>query len=143
LEITTLLIPGENDSDQEIERLSQWIVENLGPEVPLHFSAFHPDWKMRTTPKTPASTVQRARQIAMKNGLHYVYTGNIYDPLGGSTYCPACQHCVIERDYYSLGTWSLTEQGACSRCGTHIAGVFNSGPGDWDARRQRVFIQGE
>lgn len=143
LEVTTLLIPGENDSDREIERLSQWLVENLGPEVPLHFSAFHPDWKMRTTPKTPSSTVQRARQIAMKVGLHYVYTGNIYDPLGGSTYCPACQHCVIERDCYSLGAWSLTEQGACSQCGAAIAGVFDSGPGNWGSRRQPILIQSE
>ena len=91
LEITTLLIPGQNDSEQEITALSQWIARELGPDVPLHFSAFHPDYKMTDMPATPGATLSRARDIAMEQGLHYVYTGNVHDPAGDTTYCPKCQ----------------------------------------------------
>jgi len=96
-EITTLLIPGHNDSDAELEAMSQWILRELGPEVPLHFSAFHPDWKMQDVPPTPASTLSRARDIALKAGLHYVYTGNVHDTTGGTTACPACHEALIVR----------------------------------------------
>ena len=138
LEITTLLIPGENDSDQEIDQMTHWIADRLGPDVPLHFSAFHPDWKMLDKSSTPPATLARARHIAQANGLHYVYTGNVHDREGGSTYCPGCQARVIERDWYHLGEWQLTDAGACQRCGTRIAGVFSGPPGAWGARRLGV-----
>lgn len=135
LEITTLLIPGKNDSDQELESMTQWINDNLGVDVPLHFTAFHPDWKMLDIEATPHATLSRARAIAINNGLHYVYTGNVHDADGSSTYCPNCHARVIERDWYELGEWALDEQGNCSHCGTAIAGRFVSRPGDWGAKR--------
>jgi len=137
-EITTLLIPGENDSDDELDRLTRWIADRLGPDVPLHFTAFHPDWKMLDKPRTPSATLTRARHIALANGLRYVYTGNVHDREGGSTYCPHCHTRLIERDWYELGEWKLTDTGACRRCGTAIPGVFAGPPGDWGARRLSV-----
>jgi pyruvate formate lyase activating enzyme len=137
-EITTLLIPGENDSDVEIGQMTQWIAEKLGPDVPLHFTAFHPDWKLLDKPPTPPATLARARRIALANGLHYVYTGNVHDREGGSTYCPHCRTRVIERDWYNLGAWRLTDTGACQSCGTQIPGIFTGRPGAWGARRLGV-----
>ncbi|MBV9725190.1 MAG: AmmeMemoRadiSam system radical SAM enzyme [Gammaproteobacteria bacterium] len=137
-EITTLLIPGENDSDAEIDEMTQWIAAKLGADVPLHFTAFHPDWKMLDKPRTPPATLTRARQRALGNGLRYVYTGNVHDREGGSTWCPGCGVLLIERDWYELGTWRVTESGACRDCGTRIAGVFAGAPGDWGARRRAV-----
>jgi pyruvate formate lyase activating enzyme len=137
-EITTLLIPGENDSDGEIDQMTQWIAQKLGPDVPLHFTAFHPDWKMLDKPRTPPATLTRARRIALANGLHFVYTGNVHDREGGSTWCPKCGARVIERDWYQLGNWRLTGCGACQNCGTQIPGVFAAAPGDWGARRLGV-----
>jgi len=138
LETTTLLIPGENDSDAEIDKMTKWVVEHLGPDVPMHFSAFHPDWKMRDIPRTPAKTLQRARKIAMDNGVHFAYTGNVHDREGDSTYCPGCKELLIERDWYELGRWHLDENGACSNCGMHIAGHFAASPGHFGARRMPV-----
>jgi pyruvate formate lyase activating enzyme len=138
LEITTLLIPGENDSDSELDALTQWIASRLGPDVPLHFSAFHPDWKMSGHPPTPPATLTRARRIAMENGLRYVYTGNVHDPAGGSTWCHGCGELLIERDWYVLGRWGLTPEGCCVKCGTKIPGVFTAGPGTWGAKRMPV-----
>jgi pyruvate formate lyase activating enzyme len=123
-EITTLLIPGHNDSDAEIEAMSQWIMRELGPDVPLHFSAFHPDWKMRDVPPTPASTLTRARSIALQAGLHYVYTGNVHDTTGGTTACPSCHEPLIVRDWYRIDHYSLMPDGHCPHCGTAIAGRF-------------------
>jgi pyruvate formate lyase activating enzyme len=140
VELTTLLIPGENDSDRELEALTTWVVEHLGPDVPLHFSAFHPDWKMLDTPATPPSTLQRARQIAKKNGVRYAYVGNVHDPEGDSTWCHNCGNLLIERDWYQLGAWNLTPEGRCGHCGTECAGVFEARPGNWGARRQAVRI---
>ena len=137
-EITTLLIPGENDSDGEIDQMTQWIAQRLGPDVPLHFTAFHPDWKMLDKSPTPPATLTRARRIALANGLHFVYTGNVHDREGGSTWCPKCGTRVIERDWYQLGNWKLTDSGACQNCGTQIPGVFAGAPGDWGARRLGV-----
>ncbi len=137
-ELTTLLIPGENDSNSELEAMSRWIVEHLGADVPLHFTAFHPDWKMRDIPPTPPETLSRARQIALDNGLHYVYTGNVHDKQGGSTWCHACGALLIERDWYELGHWGLDERGCCSACGESLPGVFTKQPGHWGARRQPV-----
>ncbi|MEK0448684.1 MAG: hypothetical protein RL088_952 [Verrucomicrobiota bacterium] len=136
-EITTLLIPGENDSDQELHRAAEWIAENLGPDVPWHFSAFHPDFKMRDKPNTPHATLERARRIAMSKGLRFVYTGNVHDKTGGSTWCPGCGEMLIERDWYELGVWSL-KGNACAKCGTVIPGYFDARPGTWGAKRQPV-----
>ena len=138
LELTTLLIPGENDSNEELDAMTSWVVETLGPDVPMHFTAFHPDWKMRDTPATSSETLSRARQIALKNGMHYAYTGNVHDRAGGSTFCPVCREMVIERDGYQLGFWGLTEQGCCHACGAHIAGMFDAKPGDWGSKRLPV-----
>ena len=140
-EITTLLIPGENDSEAELEQLTQWVVENLGPDVPLHFTAFHPDWKMMNTSPTPSSTLTRARQIALKNGVRYAYTGNVHDEEGGSTMCHHCQKTLIGRDWYELTAWNLTKEGMCGSCGAACAGVFDGPPGTWGARRLPVRLQ--
>lgn len=137
-EITTLLIPGENDSEREMDAMTQWIMTHLGPDVPLHFSAFHPDWKMRDHVATPPATLTTARSIAMRNGLRYVYTGNVHDEAGGSTYCHHCGNVVIGRDWYVLTSWNVTETGTCGYCNTPIAGVFDAQPGRWGARRLPV-----
>ena len=123
-EITTLLIPGKNDSDEEIQAECKWIRANLGPDVPLHFTAFHPDWKMTDVQRTPAATLTRAREIAQLAGLNYVYTGNVHDESGGSTYCPSCEKRVIARDWYQINSYELTDAGACGSCGARIAGRF-------------------
>ena len=123
-EITTLLIPGKNDSDAEIEAECRWIREHLGPDVPLHFTAFHPDWKMTDVPPTPAATLTRARSIALRAGLNYVYTGNLHDENGGSTYCPSCGEALIVRDWYDIRGYHVTDAGACSHCGARIPGRF-------------------
>ncbi len=138
LEVTTLLIPGENDSAQEIEAMTTWIREHLGADTPLHFSAFHPSWKIQDKPPTPAKTLLHAHAIARKNGLHYVYTGNITDPESSSTYCHQCGQCLIGRTGYQLSTWNLTADGRCNRCQASCAGVFESRQGNWGARRQPV-----
>ena len=138
LEVTTLLIPGKNDSDQELEAMTQWAMENLGPDVPWHFTAFHPDWKMTDVPSTPAATLTRARRIAMKNGLRYVYSGNVHDEDGGSTYCHHCNAKLIGRDWYVLTAWNLDDSGKCRTCGTLLPGVFEKQPGTWGAKRLPV-----
>jgi len=124
LEITTLLIPGKNDSDEELRAECKWIMQHLGPDVPLHFTAFHPDWKMRDVSATPPATLQRAREIGRLAGLHYVYTGNVHDEEGGSTYCPSCENVVIVRDWYDIRAYRLTEEGDCSFCGTRLHGRY-------------------
>lgn len=139
-EITTLLIPGLNDSDAEIDALSKWVYHNLGPEVPLHFTAFHPDWQMRDRPATPAATLLRARHIAAANGIRYVYTGNVHDPEGDSTYCHSCGAKLIGRDWYVLTSWDLIDGGRCRDCGAACAGIFESAPGSWGAKRLPVHL---
>ncbi|MES9968841.1 MAG: AmmeMemoRadiSam system radical SAM enzyme [Candidatus Thiodiazotropha sp.] len=138
LEITTLLIPGENDSDHELNDLSQWVVSNLGPEVPLHFTAFHPDWKMRDYPPTPHATLSRARRIAIETGVRYAYIGNVHDSRESSTWCHQCGKLLIERDWYELGEWHLDDTGCCDGCGTPVAGLYEHEPGGWGSRRQVV-----
>jgi pyruvate formate lyase activating enzyme len=140
LEVTTLLIPGENDSEDEIDRLCAWFVENLGPQVPLHLTAFHPDFKLTEHEHTPEATLQRARDQAKKHGLVHVYTGNIHDGDGQSTYCHGCGERVIERNWYRLGAWNLDARGRCSSCGTALAGRFEGGPGTWGRQRMRVRV---
>jgi pyruvate formate lyase activating enzyme len=142
LEVTTLLIPGENDSDEELHSECGWLVEHLGRDVPVHFSAFHPDWRMRDKAPTPVKTIMRARHIAEGHGLHFVYAGNIHDIAGSTTYCPACNAPLIVRNWYELEQWHLTSDGHCRRCGTRCAGVFDGPPGDWGARYQPVAIGG-
>lgn len=138
LEITTLVIPGENDSPGEIERLSRWVVEKLGPDVPLHFSAFHPDYRMLDKPRTPPATLSMARRIAMDQGVRYAYVGNVHDVGRQSTFCHQCGACLIERDWYALGRWRLTGDGKCLSCGTQCAGVFDGPPGEWGQKRLPV-----
>lgn len=140
-EITTLLIPGENDSEPELEEMTQWVVENLGEDVPMHFTAFHPDWKMLDKPPTPPSTLTMARRIALKNGVRYAYTGNVHDEEGGSTYCHHCGKKLIGRDWYVLTAWNLTPDGHCRFCGTACAGVFGGPPGSWGPKRLPVRLR--
>jgi pyruvate formate lyase activating enzyme len=140
LEITTLLIPGENDSPAEIEALCKWLMEHLGADVPLHFTAFHPDWKMQDTSATPPATLRMARRIGKELGLAHVYTGNIHDPVGQSTYCHGCGTQVIGRDGYELHSWKLAADGSCRSCGAACAGIFEPVPGRWGARRRALNI---
>lgn len=137
-EITNLLIPGENDSEEEIDAMTGWVVENLGPDVPVHFTAFHPDWKMLDRPPTPLDTLERARSMARRNGVRYAYTGNVRDPAGQSTYCHECGRLLIGRDWYALIGWNLEVDGRCASCGEVCAGVFEAAPGRWGPRRLPV-----
>ena len=137
-ELTTLVIPGRNDSDQELTEMAKWVVSHLGPDVPMHFSAFHPDWRMRDVPPTPAATLTRARRIAMDHGVRYAYTGNVRDEAGQSTYCHQCGARIIGRDGYEITAWHLDASGTCEHCGTACAGVFEPVPGRWGSRRQPV-----
>jgi pyruvate formate lyase activating enzyme len=141
LEITTLVIPGHNDSTQELDALSKWVVAELGPDVPLHFSAFHPDYKMMDVPATPKQTLLKARDIAKGNGVHHVYVGNVHDEEADSTYCHECGERLIGRDWYVLTEWNLTADGRCPGCGTRCAGVFEEKPGTWGARRHPVRLR--
>jgi len=138
LELTTLLIPGENDSEEELQQLTQWVFDRLGPDVPLHFSAFHPDFKMKETPATPIESLHLARQIALNNGLHYVYIGNVHDKRCESTYCASCGEMLIGRDWYQLSEWNLTPEGRCGFCNSRCAGYFDAQPGAWGARSQVI-----
>jgi pyruvate formate lyase activating enzyme len=138
LEITTLLIPGENDSPEEIERASRWVADELGVDVPWHFSAFHPDYRMREKRATTSQTLTRAREIARAHGIRYVYTGNVHDPAGQSTFCHSCGETLVGRDGYELSTWGLDALGCCARCQTPCAGVFEGAPGRWGSRRLPV-----
>lgn len=141
-EITTLLIPDENDSSKEIEAQCDWIIKNLGPDVPLHFSAFHPDYKMRDKQKTSPATLKRARSIALDKGLHYVYMGNVHDTEGDTTYCPECGKKLIVRDWHEVKDWYLNENGTCLNCGYKISGRFEKCAGDWGRKRVPVRIVG-
>ena len=143
LELTTLVIPGHNDSVDELAALCAWVRDELGPEVPLHFTAFHPDWKMTDTPPTPLATLREARAIAREAGLHHVYLGNVREPEGGVTRCHACGAEVIRRDGYTLTHWGLTDGGRCGQCGAEVPGVFEAEPGDWGSRRQPVRLASE
>ena len=137
-ELTTLLIPDLNDSDEELDRMTAWVVEHLGPDVPMHFTAFHPDFKLMDKPPTPPSTLTRARSIARANGVHHAYTGNVHDRDGGTTWCSGCGGLLIERDWYTLGRYRLTDDGRCPDCGTPCPGVHDGRPGTWGARRVPV-----
>jgi pyruvate formate lyase activating enzyme len=141
-EITTLLIPGQNDSDAEIAAECGWVRENLGVDVPLHFTAFHPDYKMRDIPPTPPETLTRARRIGLAEGLQFVYTGNVHDTDGDTTFCPGCGMAVVVRDWYAMRQYALTDSGRCTSCGTALPGVYEGPVGRWGARRLPVLISG-
>ncbi|HWQ37675.1 MAG TPA: AmmeMemoRadiSam system radical SAM enzyme [Burkholderiales bacterium] len=134
-EITTLLIPTKNDADEEIYRMSRWIGSELGPDVPLHFTAFHPDWKLTDLPPTPPETLRRARRIALGEGLKYVYTGNVHDPEGGTTFCPGCGQALIMRDWYRILSYRLGAEGSCTGCGAAVPGRFEAFHGQFGRRR--------
>lgn len=145
VEITTLLIPGHNDSDAEIRAMADWIVANLGPDVPHHFSAFHPDNRMRDVPPTPPATLHRAREIALAAGERHVYTGNVHDKDGDTTFCPGCDAPLIVRDWYRMVDYQLVAdaagRGICPQCGTTVPGLYDAaGPGTFGARRVPVRI---
>jgi pyruvate formate lyase activating enzyme len=141
VELTTLLIPGENDSDEELDAMTRWVIKELGPEVPMHFTAFHPDWKMLDKPPTPPATLSRAREIALRNGVRYAYTGNVIDEAGGSTYCHNCGEKLIGRIQYNITRWRLDAQGNCTSCGTPCSGLFDPEPGTWGSRRLPVRLK--
>jgi len=140
LEITTLLIPGRNDSTQELEAECRWLRKELGPDVPVHFTAFHPDYKMTGLPATPAATLRRAREIALGEGLHFVYTGNVHDPEGGTTYCPGCRLPLIVRDWYRIEQYRMTSDGHCPACGSAVAGRFERFRSGFGPRRIPLVI---
>ena len=140
VEITTLLIPGQNDSDEEIAAMSQWILRELGPDVPLHFSAFHPDHKMMDVPATPRATLMRARDIARRTGLRHVYTGNVHHREGDTTLCPGCGAALIARDWYEIDAYRLDSDGRCPDCGHALAGHFDRKPGDFGRKRIPIAI---
>jgi pyruvate formate lyase activating enzyme len=139
-EVTNLLIPGVNDSDEELDEMTTWVVDRLGPDVPMHFTAFHPDFRMLDRPPTPPGTLTRARRIAVGNGVRYAYTGNVQDVGGQSTNCHGCGGLLIERDWYRLGAWNLTADGSCVRCATRCAGVFDGPAGTWGPRRLPISL---
>jgi pyruvate formate lyase activating enzyme len=140
-ELTTLLIPGLNDSDGEIDAMTSWVVEHLGPDVPMHFTAFHPDFKMLDRPPTPPETLARARRIALANGVRHAYTGNVHDADGQSTYCAGCGTSVIRRDWYALGDYRLDDRGRCRNCGAQLPGFFDGPAGGWGPHRQPVVLR--
>ncbi len=141
VEITTLLIPDENDSAAELEDLVTWVREALGTHVPLHFSAFHPDYKMLDKPRTPHATLLKAREIALIGGLNYVYVGNVNDNIAQSSYCHGCGKTIIARNWHQLSHWALTDDGHCRHCGSQIPGVFDGPPGNWGRKRQRITMR--
>ena len=141
LELTTLLIPGQNDSDHELDEMTKWVVSRLGPDVPMHFTAFHPDYKMLDIAATPAATLTRARRIAIENGVRYAYTGNVPDLEGQSTSCHECGALLIARSGYEVTAWGLNAAGCCRACGTGCAGVFAGPPGRWGSRRRPVRLR--
>lgn len=134
-ELTDLIIPGENDSLDEIDQMTRWVVKELGPDVPMHFSAFHPDWKMMDKPRTPPETLIKAREVAIKNGVRYAYTGNVHHEEGDTTYCHNCNDVLIKRDWYEITRWNISDRGNCLSCGTKCAGSFHGAAGSWGRKR--------
>ena len=140
LEITTLLIPGANDSSEEIAAMTKWIAAELGPRTPLHFTAFHPDHRMRDRGPTPKATLERARSLAIREGLRHVYVGNVHDPARQTTICAVCGAAAITRDAFEIRSYALDARGACRTCGTPMDGRFAERAGAWGARRLPVDI---
>lgn len=140
LELTTLLIPGLNDGDAELDTMTTWVVEHLGPDVPMHFSAFHPDYRMVDRTPTPPETLTRARHIARCNGVRYAYTGNVHDRDGQATLCHGCGAIVVERDWYTIGDYGLDDHGYCRLCGVRVPGVFDGPAEGWGTKRLPVAL---
>jgi pyruvate formate lyase activating enzyme len=140
-EITTLLIPGRNDSAEEVEAMCAWIARELGADVPLHFTAFHPDYKMTDIRPTPPATLARAREIGLRAGLHYVYTGNVHDRTGGTTFCAGCARPLVVRDWHEILRYELTAEGRCRHCGTRVPGRFAAYERGWGRRRVPVRVR--
>jgi AmmeMemoRadiSam system radical SAM enzyme len=138
-EITNLLIPQANDSSDELKRMCDWIFDHLGPEVPVHFTAFHPDFRLRDRCGTPAETLFAAHDIATQRGLRYVYVGNLSDRDRQTTHCPQCRESLIVRASYEILRYAIRD-GRCGKCGAAIAGRFDNEAGDWGSRRQGVRI---
>ena len=141
IEITNLVIPGENDGDEEFDAMTRWVVDELGPDVPMHFTAFHPDWRMLDHRQTPIGTLKRAREIARSNGVRHVYMGNVHDPEGGATCCPGCGEVLVARTGYDITTYALDSRGRCPGCGATCAGRFGDRAGSWGSRRRPVRIE--
>jgi len=141
LEVTTLLVPGLNDGNAELEAMSRWLVSHLGPEVPLHFTAFHPDYRMTDVAATPLATLRRARAVALDQGLRHVYTGNVHDTQGGTTFCTHCERSLIERDWHRLLSYELDARGACRHCGTPLAGRFGDMPPELGRRHAPMRVR--
>jgi pyruvate formate lyase activating enzyme len=139
-EITTLLIPGRNDSDEELAAMCAWIARELGPDVPLHFTAFHPDYKMTDLAPTPAATLARARAIGQRAGLRFVYTGNVHDAEGGTTFCPGCAAPLVVRDWHEIIRYDVTDDGHCRHCATTLPGRYGPVARTWGRRRVPVRI---
>jgi len=142
VEITTLVIPGYNDGDTELRAMTTWVVDHLGPDVPVHFSAFHPDFRMLDVPPTPVDTLRRAQRIARDNGVRYVYTGNVADRAGSTTSCQGCGQAVVEREWHAITGYHLTERGCCGSCGRPCPGVFDGPAGTWGNRYLPVRLAG-
>jgi len=140
-ELTTLLIPGLNDGDDELDAMTKWVVAHLGADVPMHFTAFHPDYRMKDIPATPPATLVRARSIALANGVRHAYTGNVHDVDGQSTFCAGCGERVIRRNWYEISDYRLDDSGHCHSCGTAVPGVFDGPDGGWGPRRRPVVIE--
>lgn len=140
-ELTDLIIPGENDTMEEIDAMTRWVVSELGSDVPMHFSAFHPDWKMTDKPRTPPQTLIKAREVAIKNGVRYAYTGNVHHEEGDTTYCHHCNDVLIKRDWYEITGWNIADDGSCRSCGTKCAGRFDGPAGDWGRKRVPLRFQ--
>jgi len=138
LEITTLLIPGVNDSEQELRAMSEWIVKTLGRDVPLHLTAFFPTHQMPNHPPTPPERLIWARKIALRSGIRHVYTGNIEDPRGQSTYCHACKKVLIIRNRFEITGWDFKGKSRCKTCGAVCAGIFEERPGTWGSKRCQI-----
>ena len=136
-EVTTLLIPRANDDPDDIRKMCDWLLAAIGDDVPLHFTAFHPDFRLRDREHTPHETLIRAFDIARRAGLKHVYTGNVHDRERQTTYCPHCRKPLIERDWYVLGRYDLRGD-RCRHCGGAVVGRFGDRPGTWGARRLPV-----
>lgn len=136
-EITNLIIPDANDQPDEIRQMCEWILNAVGDDVPVHFSAFHPDFRMNDRQNTPHETLMLARELATETGLKFVYVGNVNDVDRQSTYCPDCQGLLIERNWYALGQYNL-DGNKCRNCGCEISGKFEDQPGNWGRKRQPV-----
>jgi AmmeMemoRadiSam system radical SAM enzyme/AmmeMemoRadiSam system protein B/AmmeMemoRadiSam system protein A len=139
LELTTLIVPEANDSPEELRAMCDWVVSELGPDIPMHFSAFHPAFRLQDRPATPPSTLRAAYDIAREAGVNHVYLGNVHEPVRQSTYCPSCGEMVIHRDGYILSDYRMRGD-RCEACGKQIAGRFADQPGRWGSRRQPVRI---